>query len=271
MKSSEIFNALSKEAMFCKELLGAGATQIRKANYATQGLYFQAFSNLSIGLERMGKLCLTLNHFISENGKFPTNEYLKNNIGHDLLKLYSKSQELITDRQLSLEHSPALNGLIHQNIMIVLSKFAKGDRYSNFDFLVGSRQSNPTGEWYLKVDMEIYKKDITERRKKIIEDESEITVSIMSRLGMVWHTSEQGAEISTYENASHRTGVYEAVAPKRQLYVLQMIRYWVEILFELQNLSRPINNEATPYFNEILGGFGNDDSYFRTRKTWDTM
>lgn len=257
--------------MFCKELLGSGATQIRKANYAAQGLYFQAFTNLSIGLERMGKLCLTLDHFINTNGKFPTNQDLKTNIGHDLLKLYEKSQALIKDRQLILGHSPELIGRIHQNIIEILSKFAKGDRYSNFDFLVGSRQSNPVGEWYLKVDMEIYKKDISEKKKKIIKEKSEITGSIMNRLGMVWHTSEQGTEICNHEDASHRTGIFEVVAPKRQLYTLQIIRYWAEILFELQGLSMRISHENTPYFNEILVGFGNHDSYFRTRKTWDTI
>ncbi|WP_146021766.1 MULTISPECIES: hypothetical protein [unclassified Pseudomonas] len=271
MKSPEIFNALSKEAMFCKELLGTGATQIRKANYATQGLYFQAFSNLSIGLERIGKLCLTLDHFIDTNGKFPTDKYLKHTIGHDLIELYNQSQDVIKKRQLKIRSLPTLNSPIHCNIITILSKFAKGDRYSNFDFLVGGRQSDPTGEWYLKVDMEIYKKDLTRRKKQIIKENSEISGAFMSRLGMVLHTSEQGTQINTYEDASHRTGVFEAVAPKRQFYILQMIRYWVETLLELQYLSMHINHEATPYFNEILGAFGCDDSYFRTRKTWDKI
>jgi hypothetical protein len=55
---NEAFKALLKEARFTKEMLGSGATQIRKANYATKGVYFQAFTNLSTGLERIGKLCL---------------------------------------------------------------------------------------------------------------------------------------------------------------------------------------------------------------------
>ncbi|SMF49896.1 hypothetical protein SAMN02745962_04238 [Pseudomonas sp. LAIL14HWK12:I11] len=257
--------------MFCKELLGAGATQIRKANYANQGMYFQAFSNLSIGLERIGKLCLTLDHFIVTNGEFPTEEHLKNKIGHDLMKLYKRSQKLITERRLKVKHQLLLDSPIHKNIIRILSKFAKGDRYSNFDFLVGGRQSNPAGDWYLKVDMELYNKHTTRRKKQTIQENSKTTGEIMSRLGMVWHTSEQGAEINSYADASHRTGVFEAVAPKRQLYVLQIIRYWVDILSELQYLSMHINHEAIPYFNEILGGFSNRDSYFRSRKIWNTI
>jgi hypothetical protein len=34
------FKALLKEAQFTKEMLGAGATQIRNANYASKGVYF---------------------------------------------------------------------------------------------------------------------------------------------------------------------------------------------------------------------------------------
>lgn len=272
MNDSEIFNALCREAMFSKELLGSGVTQIRKANYATQGLYFQSFSNLSIGLERIGKLCLVLDHFIETSGEFPTDVHLKKSIGHYLLKLYEQSQSVILKRGLSIRSLPKLDNPIHWNILTILSRFAKGDRYSNFDFLVGGdRQSDPTGDWYVKVDMLIYETDVSETKKQIIKNNAEIAGRFMSGYGMVMHTSEQGTTIDNHEDASRRTGVFEAVAPKRQLYVLQMIRYWVEILFELQYLSMSINHEATPYFSEILGGFGNNYSYFRTRKTWDTI
>jgi hypothetical protein len=55
---TQTFIALVNEAEFTKEMLGAGATQIRQANYATRGIYFQAFTSLATGLERIGKLCL---------------------------------------------------------------------------------------------------------------------------------------------------------------------------------------------------------------------
>jgi hypothetical protein len=51
---SETFEALSKEAHFTREMLGAGATQIRSANYASKGVYFQAFTSLSTGLSALG-------------------------------------------------------------------------------------------------------------------------------------------------------------------------------------------------------------------------
>ena len=119
--------------------------------------------------------------------------------------------------------------------------------------------------------MELYKKHTTKRKKHAIKENSKTTSEIISKPSMVWYTSEQGTEINSYTDASHRTGIFEAVSPKRQLCVLQIIRYWFDILFKLQYLSMHIDHDATPYFNEILGGFGNCDQYFRSRKIWDTI
>jgi hypothetical protein len=47
------FQALLKEAQFTKEMLGSGATQIRKANYASKGTYFQAFTASPQGLNEL--------------------------------------------------------------------------------------------------------------------------------------------------------------------------------------------------------------------------
>jgi len=81
--------------------------------------------------------------------------------------------------------------------------------------------------------------------------------------------SETGDEITDLDEASHMTGVYEAVAPYRQLYVMQVIRYWVELLGSLQDETMKAGCEDIPHFGEIFALFYNDDSYIRTRKTWD--
>src|SRR5258706_11400069 len=97
----ETFKALLKEAQFTKEMLGSGATQIRKANYATKGVYFQAFTNLSTGLERIGKLCLMLDYYIETNGRFPDSKYFRK-IGHNLSLIYKESSGVIGRRGVSM-------------------------------------------------------------------------------------------------------------------------------------------------------------------------
>ena len=75
------FNALCNEASFTKDILGAGATQIRKANYAQKGMYFQAFTSLSTGLERIAgerylpHVCYTVDPDDSGPGDFGKEAY----------------------------------------------------------------------------------------------------------------------------------------------------------------------------------------------------
>jgi hypothetical protein len=87
----------------------------------------------------------------------------------------------------------------------------------------------------------------------------------------VQHTSETGEEISDFEDASRRTGMWEAVAPYRRLAVLQVIRYWTELIRELGYAAQALPGEDIPYFSEVFALFYNDDSYLRSRKTWEKL
>ncbi|HDZ9134371.1 TPA: hypothetical protein ACGFXY_003589 [Vibrio cholerae] len=269
---SKTFNALADEAKFTKEMLGSGATQIRKGNYASKGSYFQAFTSLSTGLERIGKLCLMLDYYIDNGEEFPDFNYLKKQIGHDLELLYKRSQEIIQRRGIRLKFLQHLDSEIHQNILIILSEFAKGDRYSNINYLINSKQqSDPISNWYESVDIYLYETRVTAAKKRKIEKNAQFTEQMMGAFTMVRHHSEEGSNISSVYEGSYRTGFFEAVAPYRQLCILEMIRYWVVLLWDLQYKAMALQKEEIPFFSEIFGGFYNENSYLRTRKTWDTI
>jgi hypothetical protein len=75
---------------------------------------------------------------------FPGLKYMKNVIGHDISLIYLKALSIIKDRSVAYNYLASLDGAIHKNILNVLSDFAKGDRYSNIDLLVGNpRQGDP--------------------------------------------------------------------------------------------------------------------------------
>lgn len=269
---SETFRALVNEAMFTKDILGAGATQIRKGNYAQKGMYFQSFTSLSTGLERIGKLCLMLDYYIEHGGHFPDFRYLKNEIGHDIELIYQKSKEIVRKRNIKLRTLQNLDGEIHLNIIMSLSAFAKGDRYSNINVLINSKQqSDPVSRWFESVDLKLFETKVTKRKKLKIAHNAIVIDQIMGRISLVRHSSETGTSITSVEEASFRTGVFEAVAPLRQLFVLQIIRYWVEMIRELQYMAMEDCRENIPFFSEIFAPFFNDDSYLKSRKTWDTF
>lgn len=266
------FQALSNEAMFTKEILGAGATQIRKCNYAKKGVYFQAFTSLSTGLERIGKLCLILDHYIENSGTFPNARFLKNKIGHDLGLLYESSKDVISKRSIQLNFFKNLDREPHQSIVKLLSSFAKGDRYSNIDILIQRNiRPDPIYEWFELVDLPLFEQRVTKKKKEKIARNARVNSEMLDDVAMVRFRSETGSEISNVEEASFRTGIYESVAPYRQLTVLQIIRYWVEIIWELQYQAMALDKQEIPFFSEIFAPFYNQDSYIRTRKTWDTV
>jgi hypothetical protein len=266
------FNALLKEAQFTKEMLGTGATQIRLANYATKGIYFQAFTSLSTGLERIGKLCLMLDHFIETGGTFPTLKEMKHQIGHKLELLYERSQEVIGRRSIRLRMTRDLSNPVHLAILRVLHNFAEGDRYSNIDILVGSSSSaDPVARWSDEVDSPLYAARISQKRKEQIAHNARVGAQLLGAFSLVRHTSETGEEITDFEDGSRRTGMWKAVAPYRQLAVLQVIRYWTELIGELGYAAQALPGEDIPHFGEVFALFYNDDSYLRSRKTWEKL
>ncbi|MCC4601918.1 hypothetical protein [Xanthomonas melonis] len=163
---SKKFNALLKEAQFTLEILGSGATQIRKVNHLEKGTYFQAFTSLSTGIERIGKLCLILDHYIESRGTFPADEQMRNDIGHNIEKIYARSQDIIKKRGILLDHLQDLDASIHQAILRSLSNFAKGDRCSNINLITeAKRQADPISDWFDGVEKKIYNSSVGDKKK----------------------------------------------------------------------------------------------------------
>ncbi|NQU66902.1 MAG: hypothetical protein HQ510_03065 [Candidatus Marinimicrobia bacterium] len=268
---NQIFRSLVEEGQFTREILGSGVTQIGKANYAKKGIYFQSFTSLSTGLERIGKLCLFIEYYIKHNGVFPDDNFIKNEIGHDLVKLYLKSEDIVRAYNTNFEFLNNLRDPLHQTILIILSKFAKGDRYSNIDFLVGSsNKSDPIFEWNRKVDKVLFETRVSKKKKEKIRTNAKIIDKYLNPFSLVHHSSESRKEIYDIESASFLTGMNESIIKYRQLYLLQIIRYWVELLKDLQYRAMELQRNEIPYFLELFAIFYNHDSYFLTRKTFET-
>lgn len=264
------FKSLLKEAEFTKEMLGAGATQIRLANYSKKGIYFQSFTSLATGLERIGKLCIMLNFYIDSGGQFPSFGHLKKDIGHDLTALYRRSQEIAAAKGVDFSFLPDLSSDIHQRILRIISDFAQGDRYSNIDLLVGGKKmGDPIATWAHEVDTLLYELRVPAKKKKLIEQNARDVERMLSNHTVIWHLAEDGSEIRDIRSGSLRAGMYEAVAPYRQLSVLQIIRYWVELLSHLGSNAMALGRQEIPHFLELFGWFYTEDAMLRTKKIWN--
>lgn len=131
------FLAFFKEAQFTKDLLAVGVTQLYKANYAVQGLYYQSFSCLSVGLERMEKLCLILDYYIENGGELPPEKEVRGN-GHRLASLFDKCRQIAKKQNISF-HFVFEYDDIHRAVLQVLDDFADSPgRYANLNLLTKS-------------------------------------------------------------------------------------------------------------------------------------
>ncbi|WP_072680710.1 hypothetical protein [Arcobacter sp. LA11] len=266
---SNRFNALSKECSFAYEILASGVTQIRKANYAKKGIYYQSFISLSVGLERISKLCILLDYYISNNGEFPTDKFLRK-LGHNINKLYKKSVEIKEKYDFNFNYLNSLDSEIHKNMINILSDFATRDRYENLNVLVNaSQENNPISLWFNLVDVKLFDKHISEKKKQKIVHNADIIHMLTGQFTSVLHSSEDGGLISDVREGSFRTGVYSSVSPYRQLYLAQIVRYWTELLWKLQYKAMAIGKEEIPYFSDMFGCFYNDNSYFRGIRNYE--
>lgn len=270
---SKEFVALLDEALFTKDILGIGVTQLYKANYAQRGIYYQAFVCLSTGIERIGKLCLILDSYIENNGKFPNENYIRKH-GHRIEGLYESCCEIAENRALHFRFSGALQEPIHQSMISILQAFAESSgRYHNINIIANKNTNNDCiKRWKEEVDIELFRKKVSKRKKEKIEENAKVIGALLEGSVVVKHSSETGERLYEATEASRETGIWEAVAPYRQLYMLQIIRFFVEILVELSYEAKKVpcgEQEEIPYFSEVFGLFYNSDAYFRSRKTWD--
>lgn len=213
---NDYFEALCKEAQFTGEMLCSGYTEIRKANYAKRGVYFQAFTSLSTGFERIGKLCYLLIYIIEHDGCFPTDKYLKNVFRHDIIKLYKLIIEFKNKHDIKYDFLQDLDKPIYPSILNVLSRFGKGDRYANINLLINNRSyDDPISVWYKDVDLVIFQEKISDKKKEKIKMDASLVHYLTSNFVMIRHTGEDGKEINTAFEGSLRTGINDAVAPYR--------------------------------------------------------
>lgn len=273
MKYNQVFSAFLKESTFTKELLCQGVTQIRKANYSSKGLYYQSFVLLSTGIERLCKLCLILEHYIKTQGSLPLYNEIRD-YSHRISRLFNRCEEIRKEYNIKLYFAYRMDENVRQSIIDLLDDFSKTTgRYSNINILTGQEENSVDciEKWFNEVDVPLLEKHVSNNKKRKIQDRANYIGDMLNRFALVSFISESNTEISNAVEASRRTGEWEAVASYRQLYILQIIRYLVEVLEALGHKAMAINPNDIPHFSEIFGLFYNENSYFRTRKTWDKL
>ncbi|EOY6235171.1 hypothetical protein ACP9IA_000311 [Proteus mirabilis] len=230
----EKYNRFVDETMFSRQLLGIGLTSLRKASFANRGLYFQALSSISLGLERLMKLCLLLDDY-NKNGKYTSRKEMKD-YGHNLQKLFKQITEC----------SKKTNNLsdIHIRVLELLTEFAQSSRYSNVDFITNDHDNDPMKTWHNSIDKYIYEKILNDRQRNRIEEKCELSRNIGDGLPAftIGYYDENRKPIDSVGELYSLEKRSEILAGYRTLLVINIIECIYKILHSMSRES------TDPYF-----------------------
>lgn len=131
----KIYRFLEQEAQLAQCLLTNGLQEISQAELTDyeKGKFYGGAFQISIGLERLMKLAVILNHMLKHNYAPPTIKELKG-YGHKLVQLYEHIKTLHNTKS----DDKFNNGQLEFDTIKILSDFAVSSRYYNLDRLEDS-------------------------------------------------------------------------------------------------------------------------------------
>lgn len=174
---------MAQEGHLASSSLLSGFEALAKIDYDRPGTIYSTLFSLSIGLERMMKIAVILDHKATHDLSNPTDKQLKA-LGHSITDLYAKARAAgesrgITDGWFDV-------GSDHHDMMAALSEFARGSRYYNFDQLTnGSQHPDPLVRWF-KVHMQLAERVLTNRRLEQIMSRAQTFCETRGMLGWEW-------------------------------------------------------------------------------------
>ncbi len=167
-----MWHLLEQEGFLARSCLCTGLTVLRNANIGDKkGLFYTAFFELSVGLERMMKLLIVLDHLADYRCAGPDEKVIKK-YGHQLLKLWHVAQQLAakhgTEVLVPLNADPCVIRIIE-----FLATFSNADgRYANINRLAGNHKrslAEPLAAWG-DIANRLFEKHATTKQRKAADD-----------------------------------------------------------------------------------------------------
>lgn len=271
---TQTFTALVREAGLAAEGFASGATLLGKANAWQHGWYSHAFFALSIGLERSAKLAITLDHYITTNGQFPTDAQLRA-YSHDIASLVAKAEEISQHRRLGGEHAALPSTAIHRGIIETISEFAKATRYYNLDMLAQGRSvqlGDPLAMWYTRVGQPILQAHYRPNRRAQDEREAAALQNLIGDHTSVRHQTETGDTVTSLGESRMHEAQGRIIRKWAPFYVMQIARFFAFLIADLTDPAQRVSpDEDIPYLQEFFATFMVPDGYIKSRRTWSAM
>ena len=246
---------INLEATFVKHLIDSGIEALGNANYSGKGRsdYVRAFLEISVGMERLGKLIIVADYALNNQGSMPVHKYLRD-FGHNLKKIFDMIDKIEKTQQLQIDYARPTDHL-ETTIVDNLNAFAAGlGRYATFSCMKNpsNDQDEPVRKWWVEVAEEILREHYygKEIEKEVIDNAR--VVQNMYGPTFVYFIDETGMPIRSTLDSSIKTGKNKIVQEWSVFHVLTIIRW-------LAGIYQKISVKAG---NSVQRGFlGSDEIY----------
>lgn len=262
------YSLLAQEGYLISSCLAAGLTELRKADVHNKGAFYTALFNLSIGLERLMKAVVIIDHMLEHNMRAPTTKILRS-YGHNILDLYSTCVGISVKREVDLRPCGEFDK-INQDLLRSLHDFALMSRYHNLDSL-----SAPTGTvdplkfWDL-ILLRIVEVDVSPARINKIFGEAR---AVSSAIQDCTHIDMAGLsqEPLTLEKSLALPGLHEQAtryAILRVVNILVPIKELLTCISQEAFYHKGFSNPSVPLMGEFLDWMWDDRSYVLRKRRW---
>ncbi|UVK87454.1 hypothetical protein LOY52_21730 [Pseudomonas sp. B21-051] len=259
-----LYKTLEQESLVIRSCLATGLTELRNANLNEKGRYYSAFFQLAIGIERLAKLALILDHMARNSLQAPGQSTVKG-YGHDLRILVSKASAVSSLRILLTP--------LCTKIVSFLSDFAMGMRYANLDALAtGRTQRDPFSEWN-DILQEVIATKIRRSTHHRISRASNSLAGLLGSNTMVL-ASDLAGEPLTLSSFYSEPSVLDTASKHLVWEVVTLLGPLRDVVVQLGETvdsiaaSRQPPSDRVPYLSEFFDFIWVDRPYVMRKKRW---
>jgi len=263
---SSSFLLLQQEGYLISSCLATGLTELRVANVHNKGAFYSALFNLSVGMERLLKSIIIMEHMLNNNLASPTKKQLKN-YGHNIAELYDTAFTIANNHGIPLPSRAEID-IINQDILTLLGDFAQTTRYHNLDSLNTSQtKKDPLIHWS-EIILSILSKDVSKKQQtKILNQANAIASSMGNTFTIMQGLDKQ--PLST-EEALALPGLHDQAAKYAVFRVVDILSPMRDLISELSRYANKFGRSSPsfPQMQEFLEWLWNDKQYVLRKKRW---
>ncbi len=274
MAFSKTFFLLEQEALLAQACFCNGLTALRRANLGNQkGLYYSAFFELSIALERMMKLTLIVDHMAANDLTPPGFQDIKR-YGHKLVPLFASIKRVCEARGLSALDQFA-EGSIPFRLLTFLGGFADADgRYANINSLTAHAPRtvpDPLATWGALAKAIVENRATTAERRSVAaaqeigEAIAPFSMSLISDLDQGLPDVDRMLATSAELDVAAKHAVFELIT---LIAALRSVLAAVTDAARTVNVSRSRDLAEVPELSEFFEFAWPDRNYVMRKRRW---